>query len=84
MAKTITISIDEELDAQIRARAIQIYGQSKGAIGKAISEALKHWLEHGSEYEKKAIQYLKKGYPLGGAAYKSRDELYERRTSYRH
>ncbi len=79
MAKTITVNVDEELDQQFRARVMQVYGDAKGALGKAISEAIKHWLEHSPSYEKRAVELMDKGYHLGGGPYyKNRDELYER------
>ena len=79
MTKTVTINIEDDLDKEFRSRVLQMYGDVKGALGKAVAEAIRHWLEHQPSYEKKAIEYLKKGYHLGGGPYyRNRDELYER------
>ncbi len=82
MTRTITINIDDELNNKFRSRVRQMYGNAKGVLGKAISEAMERWLEQKPDYEKKALEHLRKGYNLGGTTYKNRDELYER--SHRH
>lgn len=82
MAKTVTINIDEELDREFRKKVKQMYGNAKGTLGKAVSDAMEQWISHHPDYEKKALEHLRKGYNLGGMTYKNRDELYER--SHRH
>jgi hypothetical protein len=44
MAK-LTIIIPDDLDRKLRVRVAQKYGGKKGALGEAIAEAVKLWLE---------------------------------------
>ena len=39
------ITIDDELEERFRKTVARIYGVRKGAISKAIEEAIKLWLE---------------------------------------
>jgi len=44
------ITIDDELEEMFRKAVARIYGARKGAISKAIEEAIKLWLEkYGSQ-----------------------------------
>jgi hypothetical protein len=44
MAK-LTIVLPDEIDKKLRVKVAQKYGGKKGALGDAISEAVKLWLE---------------------------------------
>ena len=41
----MTVKIDEELGRKFRARVMEIKGNKKGALSKAIEEAIRLWLE---------------------------------------
>ncbi len=40
----ITLKIDDRLEAQLRKRAGELHGASKGAISKSVEEAISSWL----------------------------------------
>jgi len=48
----ILITIDDELEERFRKVVARVYGARKGAISKAIEEAIKLWLER---YEKQSM-----------------------------
>jgi len=41
----VLITIDDELEEKFRKTVARIYGARKGAISKAVEEAIKLWLE---------------------------------------
>lgn len=72
----ITVSIDDEVEKDLR-NSIE---DKKGALGEAISEAVKDWI--GENKSEKAKEDLKKmideGYELGEIQYEHRSELHDR------
>jgi len=72
---TITIVLDDEVEEKLRKRA-----HGKGALGKAISEATRQWLEdqEQKQIQQKALKLLRKGFDMGKIAYTKREELHER------
>ncbi|MCL4325259.1 MAG: hypothetical protein M1481_00250 [Candidatus Thermoplasmatota archaeon] len=78
MSKTITISIDEEINQEFRATAEKLYGRKKGYIRKALTEAIKQWLqEKNTEVVVSSIGILKEGIKMKSWKF-SRDDLHER------
>lgn len=76
----ITISIKDEVANELRQTVKKEAGDSKGALGKAIEEAVQKWLEEKKQKEiaKRAIEMMNKGlYSLKGWKF-NRDELYDR------
>ncbi|WP_158506630.1 hypothetical protein [Thermococcus eurythermalis] len=41
----ITVKIPDELEVKFRKKILDVYGVKKGALGKAITEAIELWLE---------------------------------------
>lgn len=41
----ITVKIPDDLEVRFRKKILDVYGVKKGALGKAISEAIELWLE---------------------------------------
>ncbi len=74
---TITINVKEEVAQTFRKRAIEIYGNKKGVLGKAISEAMTEWSRK-KEYFEECMKLLDEGIDTGKLKYKKRDELYDR------
>ena len=76
MTRTITINVSEETERKFRIRARQKYGRRKGALGKAITEAINVWADK-EEYDpdKHALAMLEKGFKMGKLKYKARAEL---------
>ena len=77
---TITISIDEEAENQLR-KIVEERGGKKGDMGKVVSEAMKRWVEDRKQKEiaerqmkmsEKGLYRLPKGWKF------NRDEIYDR------
>ncbi len=39
------VRIDDELEKRFRKKVLDVYGSRKGALAKAVEEAIKLWLE---------------------------------------
>ncbi|MBU0591154.1 hypothetical protein KKF81_00190 [Candidatus Micrarchaeota archaeon] len=78
---TVTVSIDDDVEKRFREEVSQHLGTGKGTIGKAITEALRLWIEKVSQ--EKLSNELRKmmdsGYEMGKMNYKNRAELYDRK-----
>ncbi len=77
MKQNITLSIDKELIKS--ARIIAAHRQT--SISRMLSEELKKLVEDSNQYEKakkKALDYINRGFHLGGDITVSREELHER------
>lgn len=48
----ITVKIPDELEVEFRKKILDVYGVKKGALGKAITEAIELWLEKHENSEK--------------------------------
>lgn len=78
--KTITISVQEDVEERFRRLAGATYGKHKGYLGKAVTEAMSTWVERkgGSDVVAKSLKLLETGIKMGKFKFKSRDELHER------
>ncbi len=73
----MTITIDAKTEEIFRRQAAARFGTKKGAIGKAIDEAMKEWaVRH--DTETKCLELLRKSVKRGGLGYTKREELYDR------
>ncbi|MBS3168413.1 hypothetical protein J4216_04765 [Candidatus Woesearchaeota archaeon] len=79
---TITVNIDNNIENEFRTYLSDKGEILKGALGKAITEAIAKWLKEKKQEEIaiKAIERMKEGFSSGGFKIKSRSELHERRT----
>lgn len=78
--RTITISVEENVENRFRKLAGATYGKRKGYLGKALTEAMKEW-ERGkisTNVNARALEMLEKGFKMGKITWKNRDELHER------
>ncbi len=75
--KTITVNVDEKVASRFRQRAVALFGRKKGALGKAVTEALEQWSQREDHYSA-FRRLLEEGRNLGGLTYTSRDELHDR------
>lgn len=77
---TITISVEDDVEATFRRIASKEYGGKKGFLGDAITEAMRDWLARREQTQITARQIAKmrKGYHMGGFTFKERGELHER------
>lgn len=77
---TITININDGVAKEFREEVMQSIGQRKGALGKAIEEAIKQWLHEKKQKQiaKEMIELMEEGIAMGKIKIKSRGELYER------
>lgn len=82
MAKTkiITISINEESEKNFRRIAILKYGKRKGALGKALTEAIDEWVRELQEKDltSKSLELMKKGVAKKKWRF-NRDDIYAER-----
>ncbi|MCW6159749.1 MAG: hypothetical protein LVQ95_01510 [Candidatus Micrarchaeales archaeon] len=83
MAKTkiITISVNEESEGKFRRLAILKYGKRKGALGKALTEAIDDWVRELQEADltEKTLKLLKRGVAIKRKWKFNREELYDER-----
>ncbi|MBS3108036.1 hypothetical protein J4468_03920 [Candidatus Woesearchaeota archaeon] len=81
---TITINVEDNVEADFRKMVESEYGTGKGILGKAVAEALKKWIEEKEQKEikEKLIKLMDSGFKSGIKMYKERGELYERRCSH--
>ena len=74
---TITINLTDDVEKVFRKKVAQIYGQSKGTLGRAIAEAIIEWTKK-KEYLDRCMSLLEEGIDMGKLKYSSREELHER------
>lgn len=75
---TITISLNEQTEQQLRAIAKLKYSLKKGALAAVITEALKQWQKQlNQESINKSINFLEEGLKLGKIKTK-RDDWHDR------
>lgn len=78
MSKTITINVEEEVDAAFRKFAGAKYGKRKGYLGKALTQAMREWVKkQDKEVETLSIELLKTGIKMAKWKF-NRGELHER------
>ncbi len=76
----MTISMKDEVEKELRQTVKNELGESKGALGKAIEEAVKKWIDEKKQKEiaKRAMEMMNKGlYSLKGWKF-NREEIYDR------
>ncbi len=77
--RIITISVESETEERFRKLAGSAYGNRKGYLGKAVTEAMKEKIgrmETGTVA--KSLKLLENGITMGKLKFKSREELHER------
>jgi predicted transcriptional regulator len=76
---TLTISLDDEVERKLRKVAKMVIGEKKGYLGKAITEALKLWMEkiRKESIEERVLEELERGFEMGKILIKKREEIYE-------
>ena len=77
MKQNITLSIDKELIRNARVLA----AQRQTSVSRMLSEELHKLIEDSNKYElakKQALNYISRGFHLGGQITVSREELHER------
>jgi predicted transcriptional regulator len=79
-SKTITVSVDAEVEERFRRTAKAIHGKKKGYLGKALTDAMKVWTKEREQTDNVAatLRLLEEGVNMGITKQKSRDELHER------
>lgn len=78
--KTITVSVDADVEQKFRRIAKAVHGRKKGYLGKALTDAMKSWTKEKEQKDTVAatLRLLDEGVDLGGIRYKNRDELHDR------
>ena len=79
--KTITVSVNADVEQRFRRTAKAIHGKKKGYLGKALTDAMEKWTKDREQTDTvaAALSLLDQGIDMGGVRYKHRDELHERR-----
>ena len=79
-SKTITVSVDAEVEERFRRTAKAVHGKKKGYLGKALTDAMKVWTREREQTDNVAatLRLLEDGLDIGVERYRSRDELHER------
>jgi len=77
---TITISVDDDVEKQFRETAKRVIGNRKGFLGRAVTEAMRLWVQEKSQAEiaRTALKLMDKEYHLGTRRYSGRKELHDR------
>ena len=81
---TITASVDDETETMFRTAVAVSLGTGKGKLGRAITEAMRKWVDDNKELElrKEALKMLEKGYYKLPKNYTfRREEAYEDRIN---
>jgi len=80
MPRTITISVDEKTDEQLRRYANNKYGKRKGAIKMVFKEAVDSLIKRDEQerIKEEALKLLEKGIKTRNSWKFNRAELYER------
>lgn len=78
MSKTMTVSVEEEVEGEFRKQAGLRYGKRKGYLGQALTEAMAEWArKQDADAVSRGLVLLKEG--IKGRKWKfNRDELHER------
>lgn len=78
--RTITISVQEDVENRFRKLAGMAYGKRKGYLGKAITEAMKEWemKKMKTDVNARALKMLKSGFKMKKWEF-NRDEIYAER-----
>lgn len=74
---TITVNVNDDVEKKFRKRVAQRYGKRKGALGRALAEAMQDWVEKENS-TRDVLRMLDEGLDLGGFSYKDREELHDR------
>lgn len=74
---TITVNVSDETADLFRVRVSQTYGEKKGALGKALDEAMIDWAVK-KQVISACLKMLHEGRDMGKILYKKREELHER------
>ncbi|MEM3127090.1 MAG: hypothetical protein QW331_03425 [Candidatus Woesearchaeota archaeon] len=76
----ITISMKDEKEKRLREYAKEKYGERKGHLTMAITEAVDEKIEEDErgKARKKLLEIMEKGYHMGKIKIKHRSELYDR------
>lgn len=77
---TMTINVNDDIEAHFRALARKVYPEKKGYLGKAVTSAMQKWIDEimQKRIAESELKLLEKGFEMGEFKFKSRAELYER------
>jgi hypothetical protein len=77
MTRTVTLNLDESVERKFREKARLKYGDRKGALAKALNEALEEWLKNEEQdLLKENMVLLEKGIRMKKWKFK-REDLYD-------
>ena len=76
---TITINVNDDVEKMFRDIACATYGKKKGSLGKAVTEAMRSWIDEVRQKEiaKNELKLLDTGFSMGRISV-TREEVHER------
>jgi len=79
-SKTITVSVDAEVEKRFRGTVKAVQGKKKGYLGRALTDAMRVWTKEREQTDSVAatLRLLEEGLDIGIERPRSRDELHER------
>lgn len=77
---TITVCVEDNIEASFRRIASKLHSGKKGFLGDAITEAMNEWIEvhEQKKIARRQLQLLEKGFAMGKIKTKQREEIYAR------
>ena len=77
---TITITVEDGVERRFRKTISETVGKGKGVLGKAVTEAMRAWVEEKKQQKiaREMLLLLDRGFEMGSFKKISRDELHER------
>jgi len=77
---TITINVDDNMEAKFREVVAEEKGVGKGKLGSAVEEALDLWIKNKEQKDiaQRQLELMKKGFHLGKYVF-NRDDLHGRK-----
>ncbi|VVB90631.1 Uncharacterised protein [uncultured archaeon] len=77
---TITVNIKDDVEKEFRMVVRSVHGTRKGELGKALTEAMKKWVDEKKQKKiaQEAFKLLELKFDFGKRLYRNRDELHER------
>ena len=76
---TITINVNDDVEKMFRDIACATYGKKKGYLGKAVTEAMRSWIDEirQKEIANNELKLLDTGFSMGRISV-TREEVHER------
>jgi hypothetical protein len=77
---TITLTVDDSTERAFREVAHRVYGERKGSLGQAATEAMNLWVREKTQetLAREALELIERPLNLGKRSYHCRSDLHDR------